>query len=134
MSIVKPEYIPIREVEQVFLCKGFLVAYTGGRYGDSAENPLWGGDSGRQIGKIISLKPLRDQRIIIYVEWKNELKNDYMLDQLSYVHTGKLPDGRIVAVCLIPLSINNTIIDKGFYKTEATLKLDEGRLKGVFNL
>lgn len=88
----KPPYMPK---------KGDRVIYTGGKYGDNPENPLWGGRYGGVIGTVIKIQKLKtyslmgDSKEVIFafVKWDNGKTNDYniTLDPLEPYTNQKQP-------------------------------------------
>jgi hypothetical protein len=91
---------------KITICAGVDVAYTGGKYGDTDYNPLWGGKKGTVVGKVTSIvsnimpvtaKRIQLHDIVAMVHWETQINNGYSLDQLSLV--GSLNDLRF---CSIP--------------------------------
>ena len=105
--------------------KGMLVAYTANCYGDTSNNPLWGGKYGHQLGEVIHVKSTEGDSTIYEVLWPQGRRNCYRHYALTPVHDlGKLPDD---------VQITDGMELPSQYKVE-DLRTGKNYIQGLFNL
>lgn len=63
---------------------GELVKYTSDKWIRGPRNPLWGGEYGRLVGVITSVKEDKYSEIWINVSWPNGEENDYIEEDLEW--------------------------------------------------
>jgi len=63
------------------------VKYVSKRFGDSSDNPLWGGKHGKIIGVVREIE--KGEEMSMHINWGNGERNSYYEDDLNFVKGGK---------------------------------------------
>jgi hypothetical protein len=126
-------------IKRISIYLGTTVIYVTSEYGDTPENPMFGGRHGNQIGRVIDFLSA-GENTFIRVKWPSGHENTYAPHTLSKVLvtiSGKiianhpLSDGKAI---FINETCDNWLRSRGKPRQRLENLLDKDRVKGVFNI